>query len=303
MVANHISAGRRAAPGGRGRAGPARGVPGVAAGCVLAALALLSLPGCSLFSQEEEELTVEEQFQKATELANDGDVDGAIAEYNNLISTFPQSKHAQQALLEIAYQNYKAKRYDEAVQSADKFIQEYPNHSRLDYAHYLVGLAHFREDRGFLDFLGNEDPAERDREEMIQSHERFTLLIEQFPDSVYRQDSVERLRYLINALARHEVKVARYYLSREAWIAAINRAKTVLERFPDSTSNEEALAILVAAYRGAGLRQPADDALRVLRLNFPDSGLTEPAIAGAQPLLDRLDPDRYEDDWLFSLFD
>lgn len=269
----------------------------------LLAAALLLLPSCSWFSQDEEELTVEEQYQKAAELADDGDVDGAITEFNNLISTYPQSRHAQQALLEIAYQNYKAKRHTEAIEAAEKFIQEYPNHSRLDYAHYLIGLAHFREERGLLDFLGNEDPAERDQKEMVNAHERFTTLIEQFPDSVYHQDSVERIRYLINALARHEVKVARYYLSREAWVAAINRAKTVLDRFPDSTSNEEALAILVASYQAVGLEQAADDTLRVLRLNFPESRLADPALEGAQALLLTLDPDRYEGDWLFSLFD
>jgi len=267
---------------------------------LLACAVFLSLPGCAFFEDEEEQLTAEEQYQAAVEQSKIGDSDATIEAYQDLISTYPQSRFAQQAQLEIAYENYRVRRFEEAIRAANRFIEDYPSHERIDYAHYLIGLSHFREEKNFLERLSREDPAERDRESMLKAFEEFTRLTELFPDSVYYNDSVERLRYLVNTLARHEAKVARYYIYREAWVAGVNRAKYILENFPDSTSNEEALAILIVGYAALGLEQDRQDALRVLEINYPESEMREPALAGADALLQHLAPGRYSQDWLFS---
>ncbi len=274
----------------------ARSVLAMTALPVLLALAT----GCSLFQDDEEQLSAEEQYAEATEFSKNGDVEKAIESYNNLISTYPQSRHAQQAQLDIVYEYYRVRRYEEAINAAERFISEYPGHSKIDYAHYMVGLSHFREDIAFFDRLGNEDPAERDPRAMLAAYDTFSALVEQYPNSIYYNDSVQRLRFLINTLAKHEAIVARYYLWRRAWIAAAGRANYILEHYPDSKSNEEALAILVATYQTLELEKPRKNALRLLEINYPESILLEPAKEGAAALLKTLDPSRYQEDWLFS---
>jgi outer membrane protein assembly factor BamD len=266
---------------------------------LLAALLLPLFAGCALFAQEEQ-LTAEEQYNEAVEFSQSGDVDKAVEAYRNLISTFPQSRYAQQAMLEIAHENYRVQRYEEAIQAAERFRKEYPSHSRIDYAYYIIGLSYFRGERTFFERFSKEDPAERDRQAMINAFNTFSELTRLFPESVYFNDSVERLRYLVNTLARHEAKVARYYLFRQAWVASTSRANHILKRFPDSISNEEALAILVVGYGALGLEQDRHDALRILQLNYPDSPLIEAALAGPDTLLDELDPGRYSPGWLLS---
>ena len=90
-----------------------------------------------------------------------------------------------------------------------------------------------------------------------------------FPNSVYAEDSRERMAYLVEALARHEVKVARYYLNRNAPLAAVNRAQDALVRFPNSPIQLEALEIMIEGYDRMGMAEMRDDARKVLAKNFP----------------------------------
>ena len=113
--------------------------------------------------------------------------------------------------------------------------------------------------------------SERDPKAARDAFMAFKELVTRFPDSKYAEDSTARMKYLVNALASNEIHVARYYLKRKAWIAAANRAQVVLKDYPDAPALEEALGIMVVAYDKLHLAQPHDDALRVLKLNFPHS--------------------------------
>jgi outer membrane protein assembly factor BamD len=93
--------------------------------------------------------------------------------------------------------------------------------------------------------------------------------VQRFPDSKYAPDAVARMKYLVNALAAHEVHVARYYMKRGAYVAASNRAQYAVQNYPESPACEEALFIMVKAYETLGMKQLSVDAARVLRNNFP----------------------------------
>jgi outer membrane protein assembly factor BamD len=79
------------------------------------------------------------------------------------------------------------------------------------------------------------------------------------------------MSYLLNALASHEVHVARYYLKRGAFVAAANRAQYAVKTYPDAPANEEALFVLIKSYDALGMNELRDDAERVMRRNFPSS--------------------------------
>jgi outer membrane protein assembly factor BamD len=113
--------------------------------------------------------------------------------------------------------------------------------------------------------------AERDPRATREAFAAFREVVTRFPDSKYADDAAARMRYLVNALARHEVHVARYYMKRGAYLAAANRAQQAVQTYPRAPAVEEALFIMIKAYDALGLTDLRDDADRVMRRNFPDS--------------------------------
>ena len=136
---------------------------------------------------------------------------------------------------------------------------------------YIKGLAHFKPDLGIFGDLLNLDPSERDPKALRESFEVFKDLVLRFPESKYADDSRKRMAYLVNSLAKHDVAVARYYYNRGAYLAAVNRAENVMQRYPQAPANEEALVVTVQAYEQMGMKDLASDARRVLEKNFPNN--------------------------------
>lgn len=200
----------------------------------------------------------------------EGNYTRAIKLYETLESRFPYGRFAQQAILESAYANYRAGETAAASAACDRFIRTYPNHPSVDYAYYLKGLVYFREDQGILGYVYELDLSEREPKAMRESFAAFKELVAKFPDSRYSDDAVDRMKYLTNALATYEVKVARYYFNRAAYIAAINRAQGVLTAYPRTPANADALELMVQSYDRLGLQQLRDDTQRVLAQTFPE---------------------------------
>lgn len=209
-------------------------------------------------------------YRAAKEELDNGNWLGAVKLYEQLESKFPYGRYAQQAQLDSAYAYYKEGETAQSIAALDRFIKAYPNHQNLDYALYLKALANFKEDLGPLaGFLGRQDLADRDPKAARESFEMFKELVNRFPDSRYAEDSRARMDLLVDALARHELHVARYYLRRGAWLSAVNRAQDILVRFPGSPLRREALEILVEGYDRMGLPELRDDAKKVLARNYP----------------------------------
>ena len=135
----------------------------------------------------------------------------------------------------------------------------------------LKGLVTFNEDLGLLGQISRQDMTERDPKGARESFEAFRELITRFPDSKYTPDAVLRMKYLVNALAQLEVHVARYYMKRGAYLAAVNRAQFALKNYPEAPATEEALFIMVKGYDQMGMDDLRDDAERVMRKNYPNS--------------------------------
>ena len=208
-------------------------------------------------------------YSDAKKRLNENSFDEAIKQFESLISHYPYGRYAQQAQLEITYAYYRQNEPESAISAADLFIKQYPNSPNVDYAYYVKGLTNFNADIGIFGLAFGQDPTERDPKAAHNSYSAFKDLVTRFPSSRYTPDSRLRMQYLLSALAKYEIHVARYYLRRGANIAAVNRAKEVLTQYPNTPAIHDALLILVQGYNALGMKLLRDDAQRVLDKNFP----------------------------------
>lgn len=241
---------------------------------LLALLLALFASGCGLLPEEIDETTgwsANKLYSEAKGAMSDGAYDKAIKFFEKLEARYPYGRFAQQAQLEVAYAYYKQEEKASAVAACDRFIRLHPNHPNVDYAYYLKGLANFNGDLGILGYVSNQDLTERDPKALRESFDAFKDLATKFPESKYAVDAALRMKYIVNALAAHEVHVAHYYMRRGAYVAAANRAQFAVKTYADAPANEEALFIMVKAYDAMGMNDLRDDAERVMRKNFPKS--------------------------------
>jgi outer membrane protein assembly factor BamD len=120
--------------------------------------------------------------------------------------------------------------------------------------------------------------SERDPKAAREAFESFKILTTRFPDSKYTPDALDRMRYIVNSLADSDVNTARFYYRRGAFLAAINRAQTAMTDYDRAPAIEEALYILYKSYEALGMKDLSSDALRVLKLNYPNSKIVETGI-------------------------
>ena len=242
--------------------------------CLIILLAATILAGCSSFKKEkvDENATVEEMYALAKESLDDEKWTTAVERLRALEAKYPYGVYAEQAQLDTVYAYYRNNEPGLAIAAADRFIKLHPAHSSVDYAYYLKGMASFEEDKSaFGVIIGKDDLSDRDptltRDALNAFRDVYTL----FPDSRYAPSARERVLYLTNTLAKHQIAIATYYYSKEAYVAVVNRAKGVIEDYPGAPAVEEALALLYRSYDAMGLNELADDSRRVLELNFPNS--------------------------------
>lgn len=238
------------------------------------ALALSLTAGCGLLPDVVDETTnwsASKLYAMAKEALGESNYERAIQLFEKLESRYPYGPYAQQAQLEVAYAHYKDNEPVSAIAACERFIKLHPNHPHVDYAYYLKGLANFIEDQSLFARFGDQDMSERDPKATREAYEAFKELVDRYPNSKYAADAAARMRYLVNALANHEVHVARYYYKRGAFVAAANRGKYVVEHYQRTPAVEEALGIMARAYEKLGMNDLRDDTLRIIKLNFPNS--------------------------------
>jgi len=233
-------------------------------------LSFLLLAGCSAKKDPTEDMSAAELFAVAKNDLDSGNYSRAIEKYETLESRYPFGVHAVQAQLDVAYAYYLYDEPESATAAADRFIKLHPRHDSVDYAYYLKGLVNFGLKDSIIDKIYTRDLADYDKSIMQQSYQDFSMLVNRFPDSKYAADAVKRMAYLRNQMARAELKVAEFYLGRKAWIAAANRAKTLLETYQGSSSIKRALQIQILAYQQLELTELADDTQRILIHNYGD---------------------------------
>jgi len=239
----------------------------------LSVLAMVfALAACSSTPKSESATgTAERLYKDARDDMAAGSYERAIKSLERVEGLAAGTLLAQQALLDVAYLNWRAGEKTPALSAVDRFIKLNPSSPALDYAMYLRGLINFNDDLGLLSVLAGQELSERDQRASRDAYQAFKQLVDQFPQSRYSTDARLRMDYIINSLAEYEVHVARYYFRRGAYVAAASRAQQAVTDFQQSPASEEALYIMVQSYDKLQLTTLRDGADRVLRQNFPNS--------------------------------
>ncbi|MDA1107864.1 MAG: outer membrane protein assembly factor BamD [Proteobacteria bacterium] len=246
---------------------------------LIVACLVLAVGGCSLLPEQIDETkswSANKLYTEAKDSINSGDFAQGAKYLESLQARYPTGRLAQQAQLDIIHAYYRDNEPAAAIAAADRFIKLHPRHPYVDYAYYLKGLTSFNQGKGLFERYVPQDATQRDPGAARQSFQDFSELTKRFPKSKYAEDATLRMAYLRNNLAQYEVNVANYYMKREAYLAAANRAKYVVENYQRTPAMPEALAVMAKAYKVMGLNDLSGDALRVLELNYPDNpGIAE----------------------------
>ncbi|MEJ2515059.1 MAG: outer membrane protein assembly factor BamD [Gammaproteobacteria bacterium] len=258
---------------------------------MLVVAVLLSSAGCTLFDREERSVdpaaNARQLYEKAERALETGNFRTAISNYETLTAVYPFSEYSKQAQLDLMYAYWQNDEPESAESIADQFILENPTHPRVDYAMYVKGLAWFPEENNPVNALFRVDLTKRPPGELIRSFNAFSQMLQRYPESPYAEDARQRMVYLRNRLAAYEIHVADYYVRRSAYVAAANRARYVVQTYQETPSVVDALQIMLRAYRELGLRELAEDTLRVLAENYPDKayawGGRRPSVASREP--------------------
>ena len=233
-------------------------------------LSFAILSGCSSnedFADSGEEFL----YNEGTRSVNVSNWARAIAIFQQLEAQFPFGQYAEQSQLELIYSYYRNSEPEAARAAADRFIRLYPDSDSLDYAYYMKGMAYYSEDARILGRYLPTDPSKRDPGKARESFADFSQLLNIYPNSQYAGDARARMVYLKNLLAAYEVHVAEFYIERQAFLSALNRARFVVENFQGAPAVPRALEIMTEMYLRLGLNDLADASIEILKLNYPDS--------------------------------
>lgn len=199
----------------------------------------------------------------------------AIQKLEAIDARFPFGPYAEQAQLYLIFAYYKNRDSASAIAQADRFIRQHPRHPNVDYAYYMKGKINFTAEVGFFQEAFAAGLDQRDAATARQAFQDFAELLKRFPNSKYANDARKRMIFLRDRLAAYELHVARLYMQRKAYLAAANRAKYVVEHYPQTKAMPDALALLVSAYQLLGLKDEAEHARLTLKFNYPDYSMAE----------------------------
>ena len=232
--------------------------PAVAA---FAAFALFALAACGEREEEYVEKPVEELYNNAVNAMSNQNYRRAARLFDEVERQHPYSVWATRAQLQAAYAHYQTNKYDDAIVALDRFIQLNPSHRDVAYAYYLKALCYYEQ---IVDVA-------RDARMTEMALNALQEVIRRFPDSVFARDSRVKLDLTYDHMAGKEMEVGRFYLNRQQWLAAVNRFRTVVDKYQTTSHVPEALHRLTEAYMALGLVDEARRSTAVLGHNYPGS--------------------------------
>ena len=197
-------------------------------------------------------------YAEAVEALKIGDAFFEGRKFREVESLLPQSKWAAKASLMSGYADYARNAYSSSILGLERYIRDYPADKNIAYAHYLIAICYFEQ---ILD-------EKKDLEPLLNAKEKFEFIIANYPKTDYAIDAGFRLDLIIDQLAAKEMSIARYYMTTEKWIPALNRLKTVVEKYDKTIFVEEALHRLVEVYYKIGLVDEAKKAAVILGYNY-----------------------------------
>lgn len=182
---------------------------------------------------------------------------------------YPTGQYTEQAQLDLMYSRLKQSDYPGVITVAERFMRIYPNNPQIDYAYYIRGVANMEQNYDGLLRYTKLNQAHRDSNYLRLAYNNFRDFIQRYPSSRYAVDAAQRMQYINQELAEGEMNIARFNIERKAWLAAVQRARWVLEYYPQTPQIPEALATMVYGYQKLGDSATANQYLEVIRANYP----------------------------------
>lgn len=236
---------------------------------------LLSLTACKKWWGKDDEdynpyqgMTAKQLFAESQKAMAKEQYEGAAKRLEALESMYPFSNYAEKAQMDLIYAYYQKGDYPSAAATAERFIHLYPRAANVDYAYYMKGLANFQQTRGTMANILPVDESWRDPGTQSQAYSDFATLVQKFPDSRYKANSLQRMIYLRNMFAQRELNTSKYYYERKMFVAAAERANFLIQNYPQAPSSRKALALLYNANMRLGLKKAAKDALTVYQATY-----------------------------------
>ncbi|MCW0232729.1 MAG: outer membrane protein assembly factor BamD [Ferrovibrio sp.] len=207
------------------------------------------------------ERPVEDLYNNAMNAMAAQEWEAAAKGFDEVERQHPYSVWANKAQLMAAYSYYQKNMYSEAISAADRFIQLHPGSKETPYAYYLTAVCYYEQ----ITDVG------RDQKITQQALGALEEVVRRYPNSEYARDARLKIDLTRDHLAGKEMTIGRYYLRNNQQIAAINRFKTVIEKFQTTTHVPEALHRLAEAYMSLGILDEAQNVAAVLGYNYPGS--------------------------------
>jgi len=197
-------------------------------------------------------------YGEALEALKKGDAFFAGKKFKEVEGLLPQSDWAAKASLMHGYSHYSRNAYSDSIFSLERHIHNYPADENIPYAHYLIAICYYEQ---ILD-------EKKDLKPLLKAKEKFEFIVSTYPDTDYATDARFKIDLIINQLAAKEMSIARFYMSTEKWIAALNRLKVVVDQYDRTVFVEEALHRLAEVYYRLGLIDEAKKAASILGYNY-----------------------------------
>ena len=215
----------------------------------------------SVIKQKSLDLQVREAYLEGLKALENKDVIFAARKFNEVELLYPQSEFAPKSLLMSAYSYYIDDYYEDCISELERFLRVYPKNKNLDYAYYLLAISYYEQ-------IVDE---KKDLFSIIKAKEYFEYIISNYSNTEYAFDSSFKLELIDDVLAAKEMYIGRYYIDRKKWIPAINRFKTVLDKYDDTIYTEEAIHRLVEVHYTLGLKDEAKKYAKLLGYNYQSS--------------------------------
>ena len=215
----------------------------------------------SIIKEKELNLQMIDAYKEGVKAFEEGDVLFAAKKFNEAEILFPQSEWASRSILMAAYSYYSQDYYYDAISELERFINKFPKHENLNYAHFLLAICYYEQ---IVDEKKDIGP-------LLNAQKEFNFVVINYPDSDFALDAKFKLDLINDILASKEIFLGRYYMKKEKWIAAINRFKEVVEKYDTTLYIEEALHRLVELHYRIGLIDEAKKYASLLGYNYQSS--------------------------------
>lgn len=246
---------------------------------------ILALSACAKWGKDDDErnpykdMSATQLYSSAQKSLKKKEYTTAAKQLEAMETMYPFSDYTEKSQLDLIYAYYENEDYPSAAATAERFIHLYPRAKRVDYAYYMKGLANFQQTRGVFAKVLPMDESWRDPGTQNQAFVDFSVFIQKFPESKYKANALQRMIYLRNMFAQHELNVSHFYFKRKMYVASIERASYLVKNYPQAPSAQKALVIMYESNKALGLNQAADDALNVYQATYHTSNLV-PVTAG-----------------------